>query len=358
MKRVVCLTLVLLLFCGTASAISAESACGMTADGEIFFEKNSEEKLPMASTTKIMTCLLALERGNLSDVVTVPGAACGIEGTSLYLKEGDTLTLEDLLYALMLRSANDAAVAVSIHIGGDTPSFVGMMNEKAQALGMTNTHFENPHGLPSENHYTTAKDFASLASYCLKRDDFRSIVSTVTRRIEMGDGTVKPVTNHNRLLRTYDGACGVKTGFTKAAGRCLVSAAERNGVTLVAVTLKAPGDWADHREILDSGFSKYERVVLFEAGSLRRTFPVAGGLSVTLSSDCQVSRTVEKGTSLSYRFIVPKLLFPPIDEGEQVGYLEVLQGENIVEKIPLFAENSVSAEEDKSFLEKIFKWKK
>lgn len=340
---------------GAEISVSAESAVLMCAeDNSVIFQKNPKERLPMASTTKIMTCLVALEHGNLSDVVEVSPSAVGVEGSSLYLQKGDSLTLEGLLYALMLRSANDCAEAIAYHIAGSIDGFAELMNAKAAELGLSDTHFANPHGLGDENHYTTAYDFALLASFAMKNPDFAKIVSTLNYNVELNDGSCrKAVVNHNKLLRTYDGACGVKTGFTKASGRCLVSSAEKNGVLLVAVTLNAPDDWRDHKAMLDYGFSVYERVTLYGAGELRRTFDVAGFGQITASNSEEISRVVKKGDRAQCRIIARRLMFAPISKGDEIARAEILVNGAAVCSVPLYAESDAVIPREKSLIEKI-----
>ena len=260
MKKLFCV-LALLLVLPRAGAVSARAAVVIDADtGETLFEQNADSRLPMASTTKIMTALVALGEGDLDRVYTVKPEYAAVEGSSMYLKAGETLSLQDTLYGLMLASGNDAAVAIAGECGGMT-AFVGKMNAKAAELGLTDTHFDNPNGLPSDTHYTTAHELAKITAAALKDPVFRQIVSTKSCTV-----SGHALSNHNRLLSMYDGAIGVKTGFTRAAGRCLVSAAERNGRTIIAVTLNDPNDWNDHREMLDAGFAQYSEVTLHKAG--------------------------------------------------------------------------------------------
>lgn len=241
MKKLFCV-LALLLVLPRAGAVSARAAVVIDADtGKTLFEQNADSRLPMASTTKIMTALVALGEGDLDRVYTVKPEYAAVEGSSMYLKAGETLSLQDTLYGLMLASGNDAAVAIAGECGGMT-AFVGKMNAKAAELGLTDTHFDNPNGLPSDTHYTTAHELAKITAAALKDPVFRQIVSTKSCTV-----SGHALSNHNRLLSMYDGAIGVKTGFTRAAGRCLVSAAERSGRTIIAVTLNDPNDWNDHR---------------------------------------------------------------------------------------------------------------
>lgn len=240
-------------------------------------DRNADERAPMASTTKIMTALVAIEAGDLDRTFEIPAEACGIEGSSIYMSAGEHLTVRELLYALLLQSANDAAIALSIAVGGTTADFVARMNDRAAALSLADTHFENPHGLDSPQHYTTARDLARIAAAALELPDFREIVRTVKYTIPHGDdGDCRILVNHNRLLRLYPDAIGVKTGFTKKSGRCLVGAACRDDLTLISVTLDAPNDWQDHKALLDYGFTRFENRLLAPHGGFTQEIPVIG----------------------------------------------------------------------------------
>lgn len=239
-----------------ALSLSAKSAALYDPSTKSFlYTKNADTRLPMASTTKIMTALVAIERCPLEKEVLVADEAIGTEGSSLYLKKGEALTMGDLLMGLMLRSANDAAAAIAYEISGGIEAFSELMNEKASALGLVDTHFTNPHGLDDEDHYTTAKELALLSAAALENDTFRDIVSTKKCIIKNADGEARLLINHNKMLGSYEGSIGVKTGFTKRSGRSLVSAAERGNVRLITVTINAPDDWRDHKTMLDYGFS-------------------------------------------------------------------------------------------------------
>ena len=232
-----------------AIQLSATAAILMDADsGEILYEKDAGRRMRIASTTKIMTALVALDRARLTDTITVT-AAHMVEGSSMYLKPGETVTVEELLYGLMLCSGNDAALALADCCGG-LEEFVQAMNDKAAELGMQDTSFANPNGLDDENHYSTARDMAVLAAYAAQNPTFRRICSTRTATV--GSRTM---TNHNKLLSQLEGCIGMKTGYTKAAGRTLVSCAQRDGCRLVAVTLCDGNDWADHKSLSEMGFA-------------------------------------------------------------------------------------------------------
>ena len=307
-------------------SVSAKAAVLIDAsDDSILYSKNADSRLPMASTTKIMTALIALEYGNLDRSYIIPDAAVGIEGSSIYLVRGEKMTLRELIYALMLESANDAAQAIAIIIAGSVDAFADIMNRRAEELGLKNTHFTNPHGLDHEDHYTTAYDLARLASFALKNEAFREIVSTNKKTVPFnhGEGT-RVLVNHNKMLRTYDGAIGVKTGFTKRCGRCLVSAAQRDGLTLVAVTLNAPDDWRDHTAMLDWGFDNFVRVSLADAETFKMPLPICGAKDpqVICTNTQAITVTLPRGhTTISCVVEAPRFLFAPIGQGDAVGKL-------------------------------------
>ncbi len=325
--------------------VSAESAVLINAEnGEVYFEKNSEKRLPMASTTKIMTALVAIENSDMQDTVIIDRRAVGVEGSSVYLTDGELLTMEELIYCLLLASANDAAEAIAIEIGGSIEGFAAMMNKKANELGLVNTHFDNPHGLDSEKHYTNARDLATITAYALKNPDFLKIVSTYKKNIECEVGT-RYLINHNKLLRIYEGCIGVKTGFTKRSGRCLVSAAERNGLCLVAVTLNAPDDWNDHKKMLDYGFSSYHKLTLLEEKQYSISLPVVGGKdqTVLLRSTNSIEAILPSniGTEdCKIEIYLPHFLYAPIEKGDRIGKVSCyLDGKLIGESdiIPLYS---------------------
>ena len=320
------------------------------ASGRILYEKNASERSLIASTTKIMTALVVCEQSNLSDRVKIPPEAVGIEGSSMYLQEGEILTVQDLLYGLMLHSGNDAAVALAIYCGGTEADFVTMMNEKAELLGLTDTHFANPNGLDHDGNYSTALDLARLSVYALQNEDFLRTVSCKT--VTVGGRTLR---NHNKLLFTYDGAIGVKTGYTKAAGRILVSAAERDGRRLVAVTIQAPDDWNDHAALLDYGFSCFQRALLVEQGGIVGTVPVVGGTgeSVGVRSAADFWYPMGAGETCSLRLRLPAFVYAPVEAVEEAGVAAICVGDTVVGTVPLyFAETVSREEEDGSLLER------
>lgn len=246
---------------------AAASALMDVTSGRLLYSEHGDEEMRIASLTKIMTAIVAIEHGNTKEQVTVGKRAVGKEGSSIYLKLGEQMTLQDMLYGLMLRSGNDAATAIAEHVGGSEEGFVYLMNQKAELLGLTHTHFMNPHGLDTEGHYSSANDLAKLTAYALKNPVFHEIVKTRLKKVpnpnESWDYTWL---NKNKLLHMYEGADGVKTGFTKKALRCLVTSATRNDQQLVAVTLRDSTDWVDHQHLLDYGFSHFPLKEVFQKG--------------------------------------------------------------------------------------------
>lgn len=235
--------------------------------GRLLYSHNGDVELAMASTTKIMTAIVAIEHNRLDDIVKISAHAIGKEGSSLYLRLGEEISMHHLLYGLMLRSGNDAAVAIAEYVGGSEEGFVYLMNEKAKLIGLRHTKFRNPHGLDEVDHYTTASDLARLSAYALRNPSFREIVRTRTKRVPNSMNKWDYVwRNKNKMLRLYEGADGVKTGYTRKALRCLVSSATRNGQQLVAVTLNDSRDWEDHKHMLDYGFRTFPQTMIIEQG--------------------------------------------------------------------------------------------
>lgn len=322
-KRVGCCLLAALLLFQLAPAparavgTSATAAILMDAEsGRVLYEQNADRELLIASTTKIMTALAALREGDLSEVVTVSREAAYTEGSSMYLKEGERLTLETLLYGLMLCSGNDAAVAIAEHISGSQAGFAQLMNGIARELGMEHTSFANPNGLDAEDHYSTARDMAVLACAAMENETLARIVST--RTVTIGGRTM---TNHNKLLRYMEGCVGLKTGYTRAAGRTLVSCAERNGQRLVAVTLQDGNDWADHQSLYEYGFSTYPLRRLAAVGQVMTRETVLGGIreEVALTAAEGFAWPAAEGETLETRWELDGPLTAPVAAGTRAG---------------------------------------
>ena len=311
--------------------VSAQSAVLMEAEsGRVLYAKDADTPRLIASTTKLMTALVALESWHsLEEDVTIPAEAAGVEGSSLYLKTGETVKLKTLLYGMLLHSGNDAATAVALTCAGSLKAFAQKMNEKAQQLGMTNSHFTNPTGLDGEEHYSSAYDMALLARACLAVPELKEITATLSTTMEG-----RSFVNHNKLLWRYEGCVGMKTGYTQAAGRTLVSAAERDGMTLIAVTLNAPSDWADHAAMLDYGFENYHLEEAVTAGQSLCSLPVSGSLVpfVSLKAEETLRWPVGPGESLETHLELGGLtsLEAPVQAGVPMGRVEVLLNGEVV----------------------------
>lgn len=302
---------------------SARAACILDMEtGRVLFECNMHTRLPMASTTKVMTALLAIELGDLESRVTCSQNAYGVSGTSIYLQEGETLTLREMLLGLMLASGNDAAVAIAEHIGGTMEAFVGLMNARAKSIGAVNTHFANPHGLPDDTHYTTAYDLALIAREAMKNDTFRSIVSTQRASIPWEGRTYKrQLNNKNKLLSTYDGATGVKTGYTSKAGRCLVFGALRENLELIGCVLGC-GNWFDEAaRLMDGCYGTYSMArVLAPTQSAGRIAVTEGRTeSVGMCVMDALSVPLGEGEAAQVVLDVPKAVRAPVYPGMHLG---------------------------------------
>jgi D-alanyl-D-alanine carboxypeptidase len=287
---------------------------------------------------------VALENGNLNDIVTTGKNAYGVPGTSIYLGLGEQLTLEQMLYGLMLASGNDAAVAIAEHIGGSIEAFCRMMTERAAEIGCENTVFTTPHGLPADGHHTTAWDLALIAREAMKNPTFREIVSTQRASLPWADHEYDRVlTNKNKLLSTYAGAIGVKTGYTKAAGRCLVFAAERDGLTLIGVVLSCP-DWFDEAAaLLDRGFDNWQMVTVLSAGETVREIPVSGGVqsSLRVVAQSDVSAPVPDTAWPDLLIDLPESLPAGVEKGQVIGTARLTDRGQTLITVPLIAGEAV-----------------
>ncbi len=339
-------------------ATSAGSAVLLDASGtEVYtlWAQNADERRGPASTTKIMTALVAAEHMPLSEKITVMPEAVGIEGSSVYLTAGEVFTLEELLCCTLLESANDAATAVAIAVGGSVEDFAALMNEKCNELGLSNTHFTNPHGLDDEDHYTTARELGIIAAAALENDALRKIFSTYKMTVSAPDGGARMLINHNRLLKSVDGCIGVKTGYTKANGRCLVSAAERGGLRLIAVTLNDGNDWHDHTLMLEAGFEAYERVDLCNIAL--PDIAVENGEQSLVRTEWKehVSVTLPKsGAKISYRIENLPSLQAPVKRGQDAGRVVFLCDGKEIAQARIVAAYSAAQKKEKGFWEKLF----
>ena len=341
-----------------AVGTSASSAILMEAgSGRVLYEHNADEPRLIASITKLMTALVALESGkSLDDVVTIQAEDTRTEGSALYLKPGEHVKLETLLYGLLLHSGNDAALAIARFCGGSVEDFVASMNAKARELGMTNSHFANPNGLNDEGHYSSARDMAILARACLDNEYLAQMVSTRTITLEG-----RTFTNHNKLLWRYEGCVGMKTGFTEKAGRTLVSAARRDGMTLIAVTLNDPDDWADHAALFDYGFSSCTLAAGVQEGETVGSLPVSGSLVplVPVQAAEDLSWPLLEGETLETELELTQTSFTaPTAAGTQVGVLRGYVNGAQVGEVPLVCAAAVPSDlaEPQNPLQRLLGW--
>ncbi len=382
-KKTVTLLITLLCLCAVSLSAAADTSpvstdddfdvvAGCSAQAYVLLDAdtldvisavNGDVRLPMASTTKMMTALVALKHGKLDDVVTITDASVGVEGSSIYLYAGERLTLSELLYGVLLESANDASVAVALHVGGTVEKFVELMNREAEEMGLENTHFTNPHGLHNEAHYSSACDLGRIIAAGLENPEFVRMISTKSHQISKTETSYRYLSNHNRLLGSYEGYIGGKTGYTTSAGRCLVSAASRGGATLIAVTLNDPDDWADHRSLLDYGFSGYETFVLAEPNAVRYEMPVVGGVlgqTVLVNRDA-VSVTLRSGKNIACVIEAQSFLYAPVigkDTIENIAQTDTVavqpvygeavyyQNRREIARVPLYALTGVERYEE------------
>ncbi|GAB1531081.1 MULTISPECIES: D-alanyl-D-alanine carboxypeptidase family protein [Brevibacillus] len=321
--------------------LSAEGAALIDVEsGRILYSKNGTKKMRIASLTKTMTAIVAIEMGKLDAQVTVPPQAVGVEGSSIYLKNGEKLTLEELLYGLMLRSGNDAAVTIATHIGGSVPGFTYLMNEKAAMIGMEHTNFTNPHGLDDSNqHYSTPEDMAKLSAYALHNPVFRQIVSTKVKDISWeGEQWDRRLLNKNKMLHLYNGADGVKTGYTKLAKRCLASSATRNGRQLATITLNASDDWNDSAKLMDWGFANYPLQELVKNGQeVKPDTPVTleAGTHLVTTNAFQYPLQTAEIEAIHKRVVMGESTVTSKMNGQLAGFLQLYLKEKRIGQVPL-----------------------
>ncbi len=327
--------------------------------GRILWEKNADEQLANASTTKIMTCILALESGKLDEIVTASSNAAAQPKTRMGLSEGEEIKLRDLLYALMLQSSNDAAVAIAEHISGSVEEFCGLMNDKAAEIGAVNTNFETPNGLDSDNHYSTAYDMALITRYALENEEFREIINTRQVTIK-SDRCTYTVVNKNRLLSEYSGVIGVKTGFTGKAGQCFVGAAERDGMTLISVVLGSgwgsvgkERKWIDTKNLLNYGFENFAYYDICIEGDFIDNIPVNNSygesVKIITSESIRLPLSTSEREALFVEVKLPESVDAPVEIGEEMGTLLFkTDSETVIAQCPLTAENTVNKKDVKT----------
>lgn len=331
MKKIVSILLSLLAL--SAAAVPASAAASAppdidarscilihAGDGTVLYQHNADTRMRIASTTKIMTAIVVLENCTLTDPVAIKAEYCGVEGSSMYLREGESYTVEELLYGMMLVSGNDAAVALACHTAGSVAAFAKLMNDKAAALGMTDSAFKNPNGLDEDGHYSTARDMAKLADYCMQNADFRALVSCKSRTMGGRD-----YVNHNKLLWQLKGCLGVKTGYTLSSGRSLVSCCQRGGTRYLCVTLGDPDDWADHAALYEWAFQNWSDRAVID-GRFALSLPVVSGkeTAVGIAPECSVCRFLSAEDTVTYRIELPRFVFAPVQAGEDAGRITAL----------------------------------
>lgn len=349
MKKPMLMLLLLLLLVSGAKAqaaafslpVTAKSAILMEAKtGRVLMEKNAQARAFPASTTKMATGILAMESGKLTDAVTVSQRAAETEGSSIWLEAGEQLTLEQLCYGLMLHSGNDAANAIAEYLGGSEGDFVAQMNALAKRAGATDTHFANANGLPDNNHYSTAHDLAKIAAYGLRNPAFKKVVATDHAIIPWGGKPFqRELYNSNHLLATFDGANGVKTGYTEVAGHCLVASAQRNGLQLIAVVLDSEDMWRDSAALLEAGFNRLKPVNFLGAGQPLTMAPVLFGEREQVAvgpGQTLVLPAPEAADDYRYEINSGKLLAYPPQQGEAAGSVRVYYREQLIDEVPLY----------------------
>jgi D-alanyl-D-alanine carboxypeptidase len=340
--------IIIIPFTGLAVSLSAQSAVLVDVEsGRVLYSKNDAKQMKIASLTKIMTAIIAIENANLESMVKTSKNAFGVEGSSIYLKQNEQMKLHDMLYGLMLRSGNDAATAIAEHVSGSMEKFTELMNDKAKQLGMEGTLFTNSHGLDwGEGNYSTASDMGKLLAYCLRNPVFKEIVSTKVKKVPWeGENYDRVFYNKNKMLSLYPGGDGVKTGYTVKAGRCLAASATKDDWQLATIVLNAPDWWRDSSNLLSYGFHDYIKQQVIETNITLKSIPVIIGKekSINVHAKKQIYYPIkenEKGL-LSYTWELPKSLKAPVEKDQLLGYVIVSFDNKQIAKIPLYSDSAV-----------------
>ena len=356
-KKTIIAICILLCLYTQVYALSAESAIVIDAtNGRVLFQKNAHAKTGIASTTKIMTAIVALENSNLSDIVTVSKNASSTEGSSLYLIHNEKITMENLLYGLMLNSGNDAATAIAEHISGSTDKFASLMNSKAQKLNMKNSSFTNPHGLDNPKHYSTAYDLALLTKYAMENEKFALIVNTKQKNIKINNQEkYRYLNNHNKLLNLYPYCTGVKTGYTKQCGRCLVSYAEKDGLKLIVVTLNAPDDWNDHINLYNNFFNSHKLYKIVNKSDYICSTKVYNASETILKlysyKDIHLTLSKDEYKNLIIEYVLSDNIKAPIYNGQTLGIIYVKSNDEILSSSPLITTYGICENNSINFID-------
>lgn len=339
-----------------ASALGSSSIVMEVSTNRVLSGENIDARLPMASTTKVMTALVVVENCRLDEIVTVSKQAVGVEGSSIYLKAGEKLTVKELLYGLMLRSGNDAATALSIHTGKTLEGFVEMMNKKAQSLDLKNSHFCNPHGLHNAGHFTSAYDLAYISASAMRNAAFVEIVGT--KNITVGEGeSVRFFHNKNKLLSGYNGATGIKTGFTKKAGRCFVGSSKRDGMELVCVVLNCGPMFEESMRLMDNAYREFEMMKVLDSHDIIAEIPVNKGVVsaavCSTNEDIYIPMKKDGSERCHIKVNAQKRLNAPVSKGDKTGNIEIFVNDCL-----LFSKNVYSIgdinRKGAGFLKRIF----
>ncbi|MDD3168569.1 MAG: D-alanyl-D-alanine carboxypeptidase [Eubacteriales bacterium] len=322
-------------------AVSAQNAIMIEVNsGEVLFEKNADQKSYPASITKIMTALLAIENGSPDKPVKISENAAGVEGSSIYLAPGEKISLRDLVYGLMLRSGNDAAIAIAEEIGGSKSSFVIMMNKRAREMGACNTNFVNPNGLHDPEHYTTARDMAMISKAAMKNPEFKKVASTKSWVTDRGEGKYNYFYNKNKVVYQYDGGTGIKIGYTKAAGRTLVASSERNGMELICVVMNAPDWFRDTYALMDFAYQQYETRMIAQGQRPIKAVSIQGGMKsfamIGPREDILCPVKKETDSSISVVYVLTDRRKAPIQRWQEAGYLKIYVNGDYLFSKPLY----------------------
>lgn len=351
MKKIISLLIIFLVVFSSSIVnsenmmLSAESYILIEEDsGRILTSHNKDKIMPMASTTKIMTALIALEKGNLDDRVLIDRESIGIEGSSIYLREKETISLKDLLYGLMLRSGNDAALAIGNHISGSQEEFVKLMNTKAQAIGAHNTNFVNPHGLSHEDHYSTAYDLALITREAFKNKTFREIVASKTYQADREDNSY--FVNKNKTLWEYDKGDGVKTGYTIRSGRCLVSSASKHNMRLIAVSLNASDWFKDNYKLFDYGFNNFQKKLVYDKNHFLKSIEVENArekLNIKTEKDFSYPLKKKEKEKIKIKLNIDNNLKSPLEKGRKIGTIDTYLDGVLIKRDKLIGGNKVNS---------------
>lgn len=328
------------------AAPSYKGMCVLANDNKVLYEYNKDVKLPMASTTKIITAIVALENcDELDKLITVADESVGIEGTSIYLRKNEQISIRNLLYGLILASGNDAATALAYEIGGSEEKFVEMMNDFVKRLGLTNTQLKNPHGLDADGHYTSAYDLAAITNYALNNETFLEIVSTKTKVLNEGEPNVRYLRNKNKLLFSEEGCIGVKTGFTDNAGRCLVNACERDGMRVVSVVLNCGPMFEECDRLNNLAFDEYKLKTFVEPYGFVGNVNVVDGdkNEISVATIKGFSTVIKKSEAENYRveFDVPESVTAPISKSDEIGKVTVFYKDEIIYEDSVYSTSEI-----------------